>query len=88
MSKSGIPASIWCFLAEASSGVSPALVLNTTGAFEIDPGVAAAVGSKRFAYRDSPRAGVEEFDMTGCWLQQEGELSGDLNNVNGFSLVT
>jgi hypothetical protein len=62
-SGSDIPASIWCFLADASSGVSAVPVLKTTGALETDPGVVAAVGSRRFAYRDRPRAGVEELDM-------------------------
>jgi hypothetical protein len=46
---SGLPASIWCLLAEASSGVSAAPVLKTTGALEIVPGVVAADGSRRLA---------------------------------------
>jgi len=41
-------------------------VLKVTGAFEIEPGVA-AIESSRFAYRDNPRAGVEEFDII-SWL--------------------
>jgi hypothetical protein len=65
------PASIWGFLVEASSGLSVAPVLKATGAFVIDPGVVAAEGSRRFAYKESPvpRAGVEEFDMIVCCPQ-------------------
>jgi hypothetical protein len=63
-----LPASIWCFLPEASSEVSPEPGLNTTGPFEIEAGVVATPGSNRFAYNESPvpRNGaldVEEFDM-------------------------
>ena len=63
-----LPASIWRFLADASSDASPEPGLNTTGPFEMDAGVVAAPGSNKFAYKESPvpRAGalgVEELDM-------------------------
>lgn len=41
-----LPASIWCFFADASSGASGAAFLNTTGPREID---ASPVGSRRLA---------------------------------------
>ena len=61
-----LPASIWGFFTEASSGVSAAL--KTTGPLDIEPPGFVEVESSRFAYNERPEPrcrglGVEEFDI-------------------------